>query len=492
MFELGITEHWWDVAKRYPELSNHQYTLKPLGYAFIVELIEAFKPKRVLEVGHGSGSFLFNIFKNKLELWGLDDEVKDSSVSPEDLENVKLWHPEVKFVKGLLGTNNTQLPDNYFDLVFSVSVVEHIPEEILPNVFQDAYRILKPGGIMAHSYDVYFGQSTKNLFDAYGKAKFEWLKHKDTMNVFWEKWLCDDGSKIPFSLFEKIMTENPMFVSEVYMWQQERSRRQAPMNFFTILNAGKKPLDNPVDEIKYDEIKISPENFDNFTYSKKKHFDFFSSNNFDEDLYKKRIEAEYSDIKSYQELLVYSFIKHNIPPGSKILELGGNYPLVLKRLKSDYECWNLHSSDVALNQMNDTDKEGIKFLKNNIENLNDELPENYFDFIFSISALNDNESANQTILDNINRLLKKGGYSLLTFVLLLTEHNRIWSNKFIPFLYDNEKIINENIHVFKIQIDNDLHLMSEKFYNDNWKEMTKKDYGKFGKPLSYNVLWKKH
>ena len=114
MFELGKTDHWWEIAKRYPSLSNHPNTLKSLGYSHIVNLIENFKPKRVLEVGHGAMSFIFQIFADKLEMWGLDDVIEDSSVYEEDLKKCQIMESKVTFVKDLLGRFSKELPDNYF------------------------------------------------------------------------------------------------------------------------------------------------------------------------------------------------------------------------------------------------------------------------------------------------------------------------------------------------------------------------------------------
>lgn len=86
MFELGTTDHWWKIAKRYPQLSNHEQTLKPLGYAHMINLIETFRPKRILEVGHGAGSFLFEILKDDIEVWGLDDTIEDNAVKRDSLK----------------------------------------------------------------------------------------------------------------------------------------------------------------------------------------------------------------------------------------------------------------------------------------------------------------------------------------------------------------------------------------------------------------------
>ena len=243
MFELGTTDHWWPSAKKYPLLSNHLNTLKPMGYGHVAAFLEEYNSKKVLEVGHGAGSLLFDIFKDSAELWGLDDVVEDSLVLDNDLEWMKEEYPSVKFVRGLLGSNVKELPDNYFDMVCSVSVIEHIPLDVLDKAFEETFRILKPGGILCHSYDIYFKQNTKPVFDAIEKAGFNWLKKKETMNVFWEEWLGEFDKERIIKIMEKIIFENPMFVAEVYMWQTERDLRDPQINWLSVLIAARKPLE---------------------------------------------------------------------------------------------------------------------------------------------------------------------------------------------------------------------------------------------------------
>jgi len=241
MFELGTTDHWWNMAKKYPSLSNHTNTLKPLGYAHVASLIEKYNSKKVLEVGHGAGSHLFDLFEEDMEFWGLDDVVEGSKVLENDLEWMREEYPSVKFVRGLLGNNIKELPNNYFDMVCSVSVIEHIPINVLNNSFEETFRILKPGGIVCHSYDIHYGQNTKPVFDAFEKAGFNWLKSKDTMNVFWEEWLGEFDKNRIIDLFKKIILENPIYVAEVYMWQTERSIRKPQINWLSVLTGAKKP-----------------------------------------------------------------------------------------------------------------------------------------------------------------------------------------------------------------------------------------------------------
>jgi len=45
----------------------------------------------------------------------------------------------------------SQLPDNSIDVLFSNSVLEHVPREIIRLMMQETYRVLRPGGLAMHS-----------------------------------------------------------------------------------------------------------------------------------------------------------------------------------------------------------------------------------------------------------------------------------------------------------------------------------------------------
>jgi SAM-dependent methyltransferase len=73
-------------------------------------------------------------------------------------------------------------PANAFDLLFSISVVEHVPTEALPAFFDDCRRLLRPNGLMLHLIDIYIDDAgarranTKARMQAY-HAPFEtWLE----------------------------------------------------------------------------------------------------------------------------------------------------------------------------------------------------------------------------------------------------------------------------------------------------------------------------
>lgn len=62
---------------------------------------------------------------------------------------------KVKFINCNIGNSVNVIDDASFDIIFSVSVVEHIPSQILPEFFSDCWRILKVKGLMIHLIDAY-------------------------------------------------------------------------------------------------------------------------------------------------------------------------------------------------------------------------------------------------------------------------------------------------------------------------------------------------
>lgn len=239
---------------------------------------------------------------------------------------------------------------------------------------------------------------------------------------------------------------------------------------------------------------ITPELFNDFTYCKKTHFTLFKKYNYDFELFGKEIDPLNCDLKVYQDLLIYSYIRQNVSKGSKILEIGGGESRIIKRFKQNYECWNIDKLEGVGFGPVDINKEGFRMIYDYMGNFSKELPDNYFDLVFSVSTLEHVPSRDllmhQNILQDINRVLKPGSYSVHTMDLIWLEQKKVWTNHIMPYLFENANIINAFIPVFEIIEDLDLFLMSEKFYNNHWLEKTKQSYSKF-KPIAYSFLWKK-
>lgn len=95
---------------------------------------KAGKPSRVLDPACGLGEFIN--FCPAPERWAADLGLDGSSLDQS-----------VKFVQGSF--LETDLPDEYFDLVFLSNVLEHMDNQLMVNRFLTrAYEKLRPGGIV--------------------------------------------------------------------------------------------------------------------------------------------------------------------------------------------------------------------------------------------------------------------------------------------------------------------------------------------------------
>ena len=75
--------------------------------------------------------------------------------------------PGVENIKVFLGEFSDQLRSEFFDILFSVSVVEHVSN--LKDFFEDGLRVLKPGGLWLHAIDIYVEDEP----DEYQRSRFE-------------------------------------------------------------------------------------------------------------------------------------------------------------------------------------------------------------------------------------------------------------------------------------------------------------------------------
>lgn len=241
---------------------------------------------------------------------------------------------------------------------------------------------------------------------------------------------------------------------------------------------------------------ITPDNFNDFTYSKNWHFNYFKINKFDTELFKKEVDPLDCDLKVYQDLFMYCFIKDNIGKGSKILDIGGGHSRILKHFSEDYECWNLDKFEGIGNGPTEAEESDFKIIYDYIGNFNKEIPDNYFDLVFSISTLEhvpqDDIQNFENIIKDINRILKPGGYSAHCLDCLWKfTFNMVWANPITEYFHKNENTFNQFIPYLKAAEDPELYGMSEFHYKKSWEFTTGKPYKQFGKPFSYNTLWQK-
>jgi ubiquinone/menaquinone biosynthesis C-methylase UbiE len=104
-----------------------------------VSLVNSFRNKKVLDAGCGDGYFLWRLDDRKNKLFGID-------YSEKAVEFAKIFNKNrnVKFSVGEL--EKIPFPNNFFDIVVCISVLEHIKPENIDLVLENIRRILKPGG----------------------------------------------------------------------------------------------------------------------------------------------------------------------------------------------------------------------------------------------------------------------------------------------------------------------------------------------------------
>jgi SAM-dependent methyltransferase len=230
-------------------------------------------------------------------------------------------------------------------------------------------------------------------------------------------------------------------------------------------------------------------NFEQFGYSRYDHFKCFDPM----PIYLTQSPAT-CDLKVYQDLFAYTFIRKNIKPGARLLEIGGGESRVIPALQNDYEVWNLDKLEgVGFGPRNIRSSVKNHLVRDYIGAFNPDLPDDSFDLVFSISTVehfsNEVEEVNR-ILKDIQRLIRPGGYSLHCVDALLFP-GRIYVHPFIARARELIGAVKVGSDYNTIIKDEDLWLLPWFAYYTRWYHLTRKPLGKFGYPFSMNICWRK-
>lgn len=134
---------WWlDEMERKTDAGYVQKRISSL-----IQRFEPLKEKRVLDVGSGSGSSAFSLvdagagFVQGVEPNHLFVELAYMRTKDESYVN------RVAFT-AIKDTSKLPFEDNRFDIVTFNAVLEHIDQQLRPAILQEAYRCLKPEGLL--------------------------------------------------------------------------------------------------------------------------------------------------------------------------------------------------------------------------------------------------------------------------------------------------------------------------------------------------------
>lgn len=171
---LATVEELFEYKKQgfkldeFPGYTPDQWGIKAHNRPWIANNGEFRKGQKVIEVG-GAYSLLpkYLAEKYKLEAWNGDDfgMKSDEEVWARwgDPKKLLKKYPMIRYVFERFGEFSEAYPDEYFDRIFTVSTLEHIPQEYLLDVFKDMHRCLKKGGKELHTVDIPTTLNRKSL-----------------------------------------------------------------------------------------------------------------------------------------------------------------------------------------------------------------------------------------------------------------------------------------------------------------------------------------
>lgn len=96
--------------------------------------------QRILEIGFGSGVTFLNLYEQYKEIHGLDLNASAETV----MTMFKAMNIETYLQNG--DVLCMPYPDNFFDTVLLISILEHLKPEKLSDAFREIRRVLKPEG----------------------------------------------------------------------------------------------------------------------------------------------------------------------------------------------------------------------------------------------------------------------------------------------------------------------------------------------------------
>ena len=150
-----IKEHWEQeacgirygqeksVRKVYfDEISAARYALEPYIPSFAD--FSSARGKTVLEIGVGAGADFQNWCGYATLVTGIDLTERAIALTGERLSLNSI--PATKYSLRTADAENLPFTDNNFDLVYSWGVLHHSPDTL--RAFQEAFRVLKPGGTL--------------------------------------------------------------------------------------------------------------------------------------------------------------------------------------------------------------------------------------------------------------------------------------------------------------------------------------------------------
>lgn len=165
------------TKKDYNKIADQFSSTRRFLWNDLLSLVQYTIPgDRILDLGCGNGR-LFQVLKDKdVNYLGVD-------FSEKLIEIAKAKYPGVKFQ--ITDALNLPFPNNYFDKIYSIAVLHHIPsEEFRLKFLEEAKRVLKPEGFLILTVWKLSQLKSVKLILKYAILKILGLSHLDFGDVF--------------------------------------------------------------------------------------------------------------------------------------------------------------------------------------------------------------------------------------------------------------------------------------------------------------------
>jgi ubiquinone/menaquinone biosynthesis C-methylase UbiE len=184
--------------------------------AHLIEKLNISKDSTLLDVGCGRGDFLNGFINSGCNGYGIDFT-----------NAAEKYCPDAKLFQADIENNGMPFEDNYFDVIFSKSVIEHFYDPDI--LIRECKRCLKPGGmiiVMApsweYNYRIYFEDYThrtpfmktsmRDILEMHGFDKINVSFFKQ-LPILWGPW---GYIFAPISYLTQILI--PRFFSNKFKW----------------------------------------------------------------------------------------------------------------------------------------------------------------------------------------------------------------------------------------------------------------------------------
>jgi len=186
----GISHHYYDIVNQFPFTYGY-YHKKELGY--VMKIVKMHNLKKILDVGCATGKNL-----NELRSVSPNSLFYGADFSFEMIEFARKQYPDMFFVQSDI--TNLGFKNKSFDLVYSLEVLEHLPNKLedVEKAIKELIRVTKPNGVILFEFT--------NIIHSFISGALSLFLKTD----------ADVKYNLPDRIYKEIYVKNPLIVANAY------------------------------------------------------------------------------------------------------------------------------------------------------------------------------------------------------------------------------------------------------------------------------------